>query len=116
MKKLLAAVACLVIGAAVSSPYAQLLQPNTAGLTMGVIVLNVSDVAAHKKFWVDEFDAKVVKVGQLEGATVPCFVILFRPHAATGPLEGSTINHIGLKLKKLSDFTARFDRGGYKYD
>ena len=115
MKPLLLAAAC-VISLMVAAPHAQLLQPNAGGLTMGVIVLNVSDVAAHKKFWVDEFDAKVVKVGQLEGATVPGFVILFRPHAATGPSEGSTINHIGLKLKKLSDFTARFDRGGYKYD
>src|SRR3954468_14867482 len=116
MKRVLAAVACLMFGGAVSAPYAQLLQPNEGGLTMGVIVLNVSDVAAHKKFWVDEFDATAVKVGQLEGATIPGFVILFRPQAATGPSEGSTINHIGLKLKKLSEFTAKFDKGGYKYD
>ncbi len=34
----------------------------------------------------------------------------------TGPSEGTTINHMGLKLKKLSDFTARFDKAGLKYD
>ena len=113
MKKLLVVVACVM---AFASPRAQLLQPNAGGLSMGVVVLNVTDVAAHRKFWVDEFDAKPVKVGQLDGATIPGFVILFRPQAATGPSEGSTINHMGLKLNKLSEFTARFDRGGYKYD
>src|SRR5438477_628131 len=82
MKTLLLAAVC-VMSIMVTMPRAQLLQPNSSGLTMGVIVLNVSDVAAHKKFWVDAFDAKVVKVGQLEGATVPGFVILFRPHVAT---------------------------------
>jgi catechol 2,3-dioxygenase-like lactoylglutathione lyase family enzyme len=113
MKKILVLAAFVM---AFATPHAQLLQPNAEGLSMGLVVLNVTDVAAHKKFWVDEFDAKPVKVGQLEGATIPGFVILFRPQAATGPSEGTTINHMGLKLNKLSDFTARFDRGGYKYD
>ena len=109
MKKLLVTIAIAIFALEVSAPRAQLLQPNAGGLTMGVVVLNVTDVAAHKKFWVNEFDAKVVKVGKLEGATIPGFVILFRPQTATGPSEGSTINHMGLKLKKLSDFTARFE-------
>jgi catechol 2,3-dioxygenase-like lactoylglutathione lyase family enzyme len=113
MKKLLAAAMFVM---ALATVRAQLLQPNAEGLSMGLVVLNVTDVSAHRKFWADEFDAKPVKVGQLEGDTIPGFVILFRPQAATGPSEGTTINHMGLKLLKLSDFTARFDRGGYKYD
>ena len=95
---------------------AQLLKPNSEGLSMGLVLLNVSDVQAHRKFWVDEFDAKPVKVGALDGVTIPGFVMLFRVQARTGPAEGETINHMGLKLRKLSDFTARFDRDGYKYD
>src|ERR1700694_3808032 len=95
---------------------AQLLQPNAEGLSMGLVLLNVSDVAAQQKFWVDEFDAKPIKVGQLEGVTMPGFVALFRLKPSTGPSEGTTINHMGLKVLKLSDFTARFDKGGYKYD
>jgi catechol 2,3-dioxygenase-like lactoylglutathione lyase family enzyme len=113
MKKLLIAAA---VAFAFATPRAQLLQPSGEGLSMGLVMLNVTDVAAHKKFWADEFDAKPVTVGRLEGETIPGFVILFRLQAPSGPSEGSTINHMGLKLKKLSDFTARFDRGGYKYD
>ena len=37
---------------------AQLLKPNSEGLSMGLVLLNVTDVQAHRKFWVDEFDAK----------------------------------------------------------
>ena len=95
---------------------AQLLPANDQGLSMGLVLLNVSDVQAHKKFWIDEFDAKPVKVGELEGVTIPGVVMLFRLQPRTGPGEGETINHMGLKLLKLSDYTARFDKGGYKYD
>ena len=106
----------VVMLATLAPARAQLLQPNHDGLSMGLVLLNVSDVQAHRKFWVNEFDAKPVKVGTLEGVTIPGFVILFRVQPRTGPAEGETINHMGLKLRKLSDFTARFDRDGYKYD
>jgi catechol 2,3-dioxygenase-like lactoylglutathione lyase family enzyme len=43
-------------------------------------------------------------------------VILFRLQMSTGPHEGTTINHMGLKVQKLSDVMARWDTGGYKYD
>jgi len=95
---------------------AQLLPSNDQGLAMGFVLVNVSSVEAHKKFWMDEFDAKPVKVGQLEGVTIPGVVMLFRLQQRTGPNEGETINHMGLKLLKLADYTARFDKGGYKYD
>ena len=85
-------------------------------MTMGHVLLNVSDVAAHREFWTKQFDAKPVTVGKLEGVTIPGVVILFRLQPRTGPSEGTTINHMGLKLNKLADFTARFDKAGLKYD
>ena len=85
-------------------------------MTMGLVLLNVSDVAAHREFWTKQFDAKPVTVGKLEGITVPGVVVLFRLQPRTGPSEGTTINHMGLKLNKLADFTARFDKAGLKYD
>ena len=96
--------------------HAQLLPSGDGGMTMGHVLLNVSDVAAHRDFWTTQFDAKPVTVGKLQGVTVPGVVVLFRPQPPTGPSEGTTINHMGLKLKKLADFTARFDKGGLKYD
>jgi catechol 2,3-dioxygenase-like lactoylglutathione lyase family enzyme len=96
--------------------HAQLFPSDSIGLTMGHVLLNVSDVAAHREFWTKQFDAKPVTVGKLEGVTIPGVVILFRLQPRTGPSEGTTINHMGLKLNKLADYTARFDKAGLKYD
>lgn len=83
---------------------------------MGHVLLNVTDVAAHRSFWTTQFDARPVSVGKLDGVAIPGAVILLRRQPSTGPHEGTTINHLGLKLRKLSEFTARFDRDGFKYD
>ena len=112
---LLGAVAAIVVTRA-ASVNAQLFPSADAGLSMGHVLLNVSDVAAHREFWITQFDAKPVTVGKLEGVTVPGVVVLFRLQPRTGPSEGTTINHLGLKLSKLADFTARFDKAGLKYD
>jgi len=95
---------------------AQLFPSGGAVMTMGHVLLNVGDAAVHREFWTRQFDAKPVKVGKLEGITIPGVVILFRVQPPTGPSEGTTINHLGLKLNKLSDFTARFDKAGLTYD
>src|SRR3982751_7057807 len=94
----------------------QLLPNDATGLTMGHVLLNVSSVESHKRFWMDAFGAKPVTIGKLDGVTIPGLVLLFRIQTPTGPGEGEIINHLGLKLTKLSDFTARFDKGGWKYD
>lgn len=114
MRQALAAAA--VIGALLEPVGAQLLPRGDAALTMGHVLLNVSDVAAHQKFWTSQFDARPVTVGRLDGVVIPGAVVLFRLQPSTGPSEGTTINHMGLKLNKLSDFTARFDKAGLKYE
>ena len=75
---------------------AQLLPPNDLGVTMGHVLLNVSNVEAHKKFWMDEFDARPIKVGRLEGITIPGVVLLFCFQPATVPGDGEIIYHLGL--------------------
>lgn len=112
----LAAMAATAIFARTHTLDAQLLPQADLGVTMGHVLLNVSDVAAHREFWTKQFDAKPLTVGKLEGVTVPGVVMLFRVQPRTGPSEGTTINHMGLKLNKLADFTARFDKAGLKYD
>jgi catechol 2,3-dioxygenase-like lactoylglutathione lyase family enzyme len=106
----------LAFAVAASPAAAQLLPVNDTGMAMGHVLVNVTNADAHKKFWMESFDAKPVKVGTLEGVTIPGLVLLFREQSATGRGEGEIINHLGLKLNKLSDFTARFDKGGWKYD
>jgi catechol 2,3-dioxygenase-like lactoylglutathione lyase family enzyme len=116
MRPVLCVVALLCLFGRPASLVAQLFPPGEAGMVMGHVLLNVSDMAAHRTFWTTQFDARPVTVGKLDGVTVPGVVVLFRQQARTGPAEGTTINHMGLKLNKLADFTARFDKAGYKYD
>ncbi len=113
---LLVAVAATAVFARAHTLGAQLFPPGNDGMTMGHVLLNVSDVAAHRQFWTTQFDAKPVAVGKLEGVTIPGVVVLFRLQPRTGPSEGTTINHIGLKLNSLAAYTARFDKAGLKYD
>jgi len=113
---LIVSVAAAAFFARMHPLHAQLFPSDSLGMTMGHVLLNVSDVAAHREFWTKQFDAKPVTVGKLEGVTIPGVIILFRLQPRTGPSEGTTINHMGLKLNKLADFTARFDKAGLKYD
>ena len=101
---------------AIASTHAQLLPPDDNGLAVGHVLLNVSDVDAHRTFWTRHFDATPITVGTLHGVTVPGIVVLFRLQERTGPSEGTTINHMGLKLRRLSDYIARFDAAGAKYE
>jgi catechol 2,3-dioxygenase-like lactoylglutathione lyase family enzyme len=94
----------------------QLLPPNDVGLTMGHVLLNVTSVRAHTDFWVSQFDALPIRVGTLQGIKIPGVVVLFRPQAPAGPGEGETINHLGLKLRSLAEFTSRFERAGWRFD
>ena len=115
-RALIVAVAAAAVFARAHTLDAQLFPSADTGMTMGHVLLNVSDVAAHREFWTTQFDARPLTVGTLEGVTIPGVVMLFRRQPRTGPSEGTTINHLGLKLTKLADFTARFDMAGWKYD
>jgi catechol 2,3-dioxygenase-like lactoylglutathione lyase family enzyme len=95
---------------------AQLLPPNEAGVTMGHIHLNVRDVEAHRKFWVDQIGAKVVKLGNLEAFQIPGLLVLARKREPTGPVAGSVVNHVGLKVVKLDALLAKFKAAGTPYD
>lgn len=110
----------VILAVLILAPYpsasAQLLPPNTIGMTMGHVLVNVTDVDAHMNFWVTQFDAVPITVGQLRGIRIPGLVVLFRRQTPTGPGDGETINHLGLKLTNLADFTARFGRAGWIFE
>ena len=82
---------------------AQLLAPNEAGLTMGHLHLNVRDVDAHKKFWVEQFGATPVQRDRLQGVKLPGMLILFRQQQPDGGSEGTVMDHIGLKVRDLAE-------------
>jgi catechol 2,3-dioxygenase-like lactoylglutathione lyase family enzyme len=82
---------------------AQLAPPNEAGVTMGHLHLNVRDVEARKKFWVEQFEATLVQRNGMPGVKLPGLLILFRKQPPDGGTEGTVIDHIGLKVRNLAE-------------
>lgn len=109
MIKVLVAVAIAFAGAG----QAQLLPPNAAGVTMGHVHLNVSNVEAQKKFWVDLFGATPLKREGLQGVKVPGMLILFTQKDPTAPSEGAVIDHFGFKVHNTQEFLKNCRDAGF---
>jgi catechol 2,3-dioxygenase-like lactoylglutathione lyase family enzyme len=107
----LALASCVLLGC-LGTAAAQLLPSNAEGITMGHVHLNVRSVEAHRSFWIDQIGAKPVKMGKLEGVAVPGLILLFRQKEPAGPVTGEVINHMGLKVRRLSDLMAVFEKFG----
>lgn len=95
--------------------HAQLAAPNDLGVAMGHLHVNTADVAAQKAFWVGTMGARPVKLGTIEGVSMPGAIILFTNAAPTGPTEGTTVNHVGVLVPSLEGFPAKLDAEGLKY-
>ena len=96
------------------SAKAQLFPPNEAGVTMGHIHLNVRDVEAHKKFWVEQFGATLVQRDRMPGVKLPGMLILFRQQQPDGGTEGTVMDHIGLKVRNLAEALKNCRAAGFQ--
>src|SRR5437867_4500351 len=97
-----------------ASATAQLQPPNEAGLTMGHIHLNVKDVEAQKKFWVEQYGATPLKSERLPGVKVPGMLVLFRQQEPSGGSVGTVVDHIGLKVRNLAEALKGCEGAGFK--
>lgn len=93
---------------------AQLPPGNDAGIAMGHLHLNAKDPAAHRKFWVDFMGASSAKLGNLEVYKFPDALVMVRKADVTGGSEGSSVNHLGFKVRDLDDFTKRAREAGFR--
>jgi len=93
---------------------AQLAAPNEAGVAMGHVHLNVRDVDAQKKFWIEQFAAVPLKKEGLQGVKIPGMLILMRKQAPTGPSEGTMMDHFGLKVPNTAAVVKSCRAAGYQ--
>jgi len=98
-----------------SALHAQLAAPGDSGVVMGHLHLNTADVPAQMKFWTGIFGAKPVKLGNIDGVSMPGAIILFKAAAPKGPTEGSTVNHVGIFVASLDSYATKLDAAGFKY-
>jgi predicted enzyme related to lactoylglutathione lyase len=99
-----------------SNASAQLLAAKDGPIVYGHHHLNVSDMDAAKKFWVDALGGVLVIVGpeKREIIKFPNALMLLRAQKPTGGSKGSTVDHIGFSVKNLRQVVDRVKAGGYR--
>lgn len=97
---------------AAGASLAQLPPPNHAGVAMGHLHLNVKDLDAHKKFWVDWMGATPVKLGNFDVMKFPGVLVMLRKQDPPAGTKGSVINHLGFKVPNVKEFVAKLKAAG----
>ncbi len=94
---------------------AQLLNKE-APVIVGHYHLNVTNVAEHKKFWVDTLGGVAITIGTQNREIVkfPNALLFMNPGMPTGGSRGSTVNHIGFSVPNLRQTVDKLKAGGYK--
>ncbi len=106
--------AFVALALVVASPsLGQLHAAKEGPISIGHHHLNVSDVDAHKRFWVDQLGAEVDSLGPLEVLKLPNLIIILRQREPTGSNRPSTVNHIGLQVRDLEAMVAKLKAAGY---
>jgi catechol 2,3-dioxygenase-like lactoylglutathione lyase family enzyme len=93
-----------LVGAIAIVPHraaAQLAPFNGLDVTFGHVHLLVSDIDVHKKFWTEVMGGKAVTGGPLEMIAFPGLYIILDKQQASGPPEGSVLNHFGVVYRDL---------------
>jgi catechol 2,3-dioxygenase-like lactoylglutathione lyase family enzyme len=108
----------LLIAAAWAAPpmRAQLMPPNSAGVTMGHIHLFVKDVEAQKHFWTATMGGTVMQNGQLMLIQFPGVYIMLRQAEPTAPPAGSIVDHFGFVMKDLPATMAKWKADGVEIE
>ena len=84
-----------------------------APIVVGHYELNVSDVEAHKKFWVDTLGGTAIRFGNMDAIRFPGVYLFLRPQKPTGPTRGTTIDHIGMAVRDVPKMTEKVVANGY---
>ena len=90
-----------------STSSAQLAAPGVSGVAMGHFHLNAKDPATQARFWTDVLGAQSAKVGPMDAYKLPGVLIMIRKADATAGSDGSTVNHIGFKVRDLKGTLAK---------
>jgi catechol 2,3-dioxygenase-like lactoylglutathione lyase family enzyme len=94
---------------------AQLAPPNAAGVTLGHIHINASDVDAQSRFWT-AVGGKIVQREKITMVQFPGVYILLRKQEYSGGSVGSTINHFGFYVRDFDASVAKWTAAGLKWE
>ena len=94
--------------------FAQLAPYNAEGLTTGHFHMFVNDPEPIKKIFVEMLGGRVTATGSLELISFPGIMVVLGKSRTppTGGSDGSTVNHVGFKVKDLAPIKAKFAAAG----
>ena len=95
--------------------FGQLASPNAAGVAMGHMHINASDMDAQKKFWT-EVGGTIVQREKITMVQFPNVYVLLRKQDYTGGSVGSAINHFGLYVKDFDGNVAKWRTNGLAWE
>jgi catechol 2,3-dioxygenase-like lactoylglutathione lyase family enzyme len=110
--KLLRAAALVGVVLVGSPAFAQLAPARPDGLTFGQVSLNVKDLAAHKKLWVEQFEGVLVEKNSVTAIKFPNMLVILNQVPSAGPSQGDTLDHFGFKVKDTAAWSAKLKAAG----
>jgi catechol 2,3-dioxygenase-like lactoylglutathione lyase family enzyme len=112
---LMALLAALFLLSAPSRAAAQILVANDGPVVYGHHHLAVSDVEAHRKFWVTTLGGTQTKLPSgTEAVKFPNVFLLLRAQKPGGGSKGTTVNHIGFSVPNLRQMVDRIKANGFR--
>jgi catechol 2,3-dioxygenase-like lactoylglutathione lyase family enzyme len=96
--------------------FAQLVEPNQIGVTMGHVHLAVRDVDAHKRFWIDIMGGALVKNGPIELIRFPGVYVMLRQAEPIGANAGAIVDHFGFTVKDMPAALAKWKAANLKIE
>lgn len=107
----------LVFGAlvVVGPARAQVPAGSQAAVSYGHHHLNVTDVSAHKRFWIEALGGRALKIGEspAEVVSFPGVLVFLTARAPTAGTKGSTVNHLGFETRNIRAAVDRLKAAGF---
>jgi catechol 2,3-dioxygenase-like lactoylglutathione lyase family enzyme len=104
-----------VCGFAARPASAQLVAPNAAGVSIGHVHVNASDVDAQVRFWT-AVGGKIVQREKLTMVQFPGIYVLLRKQDYSGGTDGSSVNHIGFSVRDFDGSVAKWKAAGLTWE
>ena len=94
---------------------AQLAPQNAAGVTFSHVHLNVTDIDAQKRFWI-QLGGTPVTSQDRQIMRFPGVYVYLRKQNPTSGTVGSVVNHFGLRVKNIDEWIAKWKAAGLKVE
>ncbi len=100
----------------INSAWAQLAEPNEAGLTFGHLHLNVADVEQHAQLWTEFFGGERITIGSLAAIKFPNMLLIMYNEAPAMDSRNTVMDHFGFKVRDIQAFRDKWEAAGHKMD